>query len=210
MWLDQSSKQLSSLHDLWSAHEVLSADYSSSFDAERGKSSGGKRKRPPDDDFSMVSFKNVKLAERVAPHRASDSELSPVTFSDSGDDFADDETIDSDMETKTIGGVEWRTDVGFNQAIGYVNKVKNHFRETPETYKEFLTILYTYQQEKTPIQEVYIKVMNLFQPAPHLLEDFKLFLPVVYRGYDLPKGESSSVCPHPIDRIGVLGLRLGA
>jgi len=47
-----------------------------------------------------------------------------------------------------------RAPVEFNHAINYVNKIKNRFASEPETYKQFLEILQTYQKEQKPIQEV--------------------------------------------------------
>ncbi|KAI9028606.1 hypothetical protein DFJ74DRAFT_659454 [Hyaloraphidium curvatum] len=70
-----------------------------------------------------------------------------------------------------------RTPVEFNHAINYVNKIKNRFQNEPETYKQFLEILQTYQKEQKPIQEVYNQVQILFKGAPDLLEEFKQFLP---------------------------------
>ncbi|KAJ3314241.1 Transcriptional regulatory protein sin3, partial [Gonapodya sp. JEL0774] len=67
--------------------------------------------------------------------------------------------------------------VEFNHAISYVNKIKNRFASEPDTYKQFLEILQTYQKEQKPIQEVYAQVQLLFKSAPDLLEEFKQFLP---------------------------------
>ncbi|KAJ3094926.1 Transcriptional regulatory protein sin3 [Phlyctochytrium planicorne] len=67
--------------------------------------------------------------------------------------------------------------VEFNHAINYVNKIKNRFTAEPETYKQFLEILQTYQKEQRPIQEVYGQVQVLFKNAPDLLDEFKQFLP---------------------------------
>ncbi|KAI8615126.1 hypothetical protein BC830DRAFT_1124114 [Chytriomyces sp. MP71] len=72
-----------------------------------------------------------------------------------------------------------KTPVEFGQAITYVNKIKNRFANDPETYKQFLEILQTYQKESKPIQEVYAQVQVLFANAPDLLEEFKQFLPEV-------------------------------
>lgn len=47
-----------------------------------------------------------------------------------------------------------RAPVEFNHAINYVNKIKNKFGNEPDTYKQFLEILQTYQKEQKPIQEV--------------------------------------------------------
>ncbi|RIA87755.1 hypothetical protein C1645_776535 [Glomus cerebriforme] len=67
--------------------------------------------------------------------------------------------------------------VEFNHAINYVNKIKNRFSTDPDTYKQFLEILQTYQKEQKPIQEVYSQVQVLFKNAPDLLDEFKQFLP---------------------------------
>ncbi|CAG8461919.1 45_t:CDS:10 [Acaulospora morrowiae] len=67
--------------------------------------------------------------------------------------------------------------VEFNHAINYVNKIKNRFSTEPDTYKQFLEILQTYQKEQKPIQEVYSQVQVLFKSAPDLLDEFKQFLP---------------------------------
>ncbi|KAK9763347.1 hypothetical protein K7432_010059 [Basidiobolus ranarum] len=70
-----------------------------------------------------------------------------------------------------------RPPVEFNHAINYVNKIKNRFSSDPETYKQFLEILQTYQKEQKPIQEVYAQVQVLFRNATDLLAEFKQFLP---------------------------------
>ncbi|KAI8379519.1 uncharacterized protein BYT42DRAFT_329822 [Radiomyces spectabilis] len=72
---------------------------------------------------------------------------------------------------------EKRGPVEFNHAINYVNKIKNRFANEPDTYKQFLEILQTYQKEQRPIQEVYAHVQYLFNGAPDLLDEFKQFLP---------------------------------
>ncbi|KAI8376680.1 hypothetical protein EDC96DRAFT_551369 [Choanephora cucurbitarum] len=70
-----------------------------------------------------------------------------------------------------------RAPVEFNHAINYVNKIKNRFSNDPDTYKQFLEILQTYQKEQKPIQEVYAQVQILFNGANDLLAEFKQFLP---------------------------------
>lgn len=71
-----------------------------------------------------------------------------------------------------------RPPVEFNHAINYVNKIKQRFANDPDTYKQFLEILQTYQKEQRPIQEVYAQVTVLFDHAQDLLDEFKQFLPV--------------------------------
>ncbi|PWN17764.1 hypothetical protein BCV69DRAFT_285648 [Microstroma glucosiphilum] len=70
-----------------------------------------------------------------------------------------------------------RTPLEFNHAINYVNKIKQRFSNDPETYKQFLEILQTYQKEGRAIQDVYAQVTILFDGAPDLLDEFKQFLP---------------------------------
>ncbi|KAG8924574.1 Transcriptional regulatory protein sin3 [Tulasnella sp. 418] len=67
--------------------------------------------------------------------------------------------------------------VEFNHAINYVNKIKNRFANDPDTYKQFLEILQTYQKEQRPIRDVYDQVTILFNHATDLLDEFKQFLP---------------------------------
>lgn len=70
-----------------------------------------------------------------------------------------------------------RPPVEFNHAINYVNKIKQRFSQDPDTYKQFLEILQTYQKEQRPIHDVYAQVTVLFENAKDLLDEFKQFLP---------------------------------
>ncbi|KAJ3025811.1 UNVERIFIED_CONTAM: Transcriptional regulatory protein sin3 [Siphonaria sp. JEL0065] len=82
--------------------------------------------------------------------------------------------------------------VEFSHAISYVNKIKNRFASDPDTYKQFLEILQTYQKESKPIREVYAQVQILFKSAPDLLDEFKHFLPevnaIIPQGQQAPGG----------------------
>lgn len=49
---------------------------------------------------------------------------------------------------------EERTQVEFNHAIQFLNKIKVRFSDEPETYKQFLEILQNYQKESRQIQDV--------------------------------------------------------
>ncbi|KAG9087527.1 Transcriptional regulatory protein sin3 [Ceratobasidium sp. UAMH 11750] len=79
----------------------------------------------------------------------------------------------SDAGPSTKGGPM----IEFNQAVNYVNKIKQRFASDPDTYKQFLEILQTYQKEQRPIAEVYQQVNVLFNNQRDLLEDFQHFLP---------------------------------
>ncbi|PWN54288.1 hypothetical protein IE53DRAFT_383137, partial [Violaceomyces palustris] len=75
-----------------------------------------------------------------------------------------------------------RPPVEFNHAINYVNKIKQRFSGDPDTYKQFLEILQTYQKEQRPIHDVYAQVTVLFEHAKDLLDEFKQFLPDTSNG----------------------------
>lgn len=99
-----------------------------------------------------------------------------------------------------------RPPVEFNHAINYVNKIKQRFSNEPDTYKQFLEILQTYQKEQKPIhdvclkrgaacsnkdgfadsfsspRQVYAQVTLLFDNAKDLLDEFKQFLPDTSNG----------------------------
>jgi paired amphipathic helix protein Sin3a len=45
-------------------------------------------------------------------------------------------------------------EIEFNHAITYVNKIKSRFKDKPDTYKQFLEILQTYQKDGRAITEV--------------------------------------------------------
>jgi paired amphipathic helix protein Sin3a len=53
------------------------------------------------------------------------------------------------------GGQEKASSHGeFNHAISYLNKIKTRFSDDPNTYKQFLEILQTYQKEQKHLQDV--------------------------------------------------------
>ncbi|KAI9922063.1 hypothetical protein PsorP6_000999 [Peronosclerospora sorghi] len=67
--------------------------------------------------------------------------------------------------------------VEFDHAILYVTTIKQRFADEPETYKEFLGILHTYQKEQRSIRQVLDQVSHLFRDHPDLLREFTFFLP---------------------------------
>mmetsp|Transcript_6575 Transcript_6575/g.13303 ORF Transcript_6575/g.13303 Transcript_6575/m.13303 type:complete len:1590 (+) Transcript_6575:983-5752(+) len=71
--------------------------------------------------------------------------------------------------------------VEFDHAINYVTKIKKRFSEETDTYKSFLDILHSYQNEQRSIKEVLEQVSNLFKDHPDLLKEFTYFLPDAVR-----------------------------
>ncbi|TMW65986.1 hypothetical protein Poli38472_003751 [Pythium oligandrum] len=75
------------------------------------------------------------------------------------------------------GGRGSANPVEFDHAIHYVTTIKQRFADEPETYKEFLAILHTYQKEQRSIRQVLDQVSYLFRDHPDLLREFTFFLP---------------------------------
>ena len=70
-----------------------------------------------------------------------------------------------------------RAPIEFDQAINYVNKIKQRFAQEPAIYRAFLEILHTYQKEQKSIKDVYEEVSRLFRDHLDLLAEFSQFLP---------------------------------
>ncbi|EFJ30442.1 hypothetical protein SELMODRAFT_440352 [Selaginella moellendorffii] len=72
---------------------------------------------------------------------------------------------------------EKKQPVEFDQAINFVNKIKNRFNDNEHVYKAFLEILNKYRKGTKSINEVYDEVASLFRDHPDLLDEFTRFLP---------------------------------
>ncbi|KAI0488543.1 hypothetical protein KFK09_028379 [Dendrobium nobile] len=72
---------------------------------------------------------------------------------------------------------EEKKPVEFEEAISFVNKIKNRFQNEEHIYKAFLDILNMYRRENKSIHDVYQEVAVLFQSHHDLLEEFTHFLP---------------------------------
>ncbi|XP_042020797.1 paired amphipathic helix protein Sin3-like 3 isoform X2 [Salvia splendens] len=67
--------------------------------------------------------------------------------------------------------------VDFEEAIGFVNKIKTRFQGDHHVYNAFLDILNIYRKNNMSITEVYQEVSVLFQDHADLLIEFTHFLP---------------------------------
>ncbi|CAH9087521.1 unnamed protein product [Cuscuta epithymum] len=67
--------------------------------------------------------------------------------------------------------------VEFEEAIGFVNKIKARFQGDDHVYKCFLDVLKKYRKENKLISEVVQEVSSLFSEHPDLLGEFTNFLP---------------------------------
>lgn len=70
-----------------------------------------------------------------------------------------------------------RSPVEFDQAITYVNRIKQTFANDERVYKAFLEILNQYRKGQKTIQSVYDEVALLFRNHEDLLNEFSYFLP---------------------------------
>ncbi|KAK6526081.1 hypothetical protein TWF281_011119 [Arthrobotrys megalospora] len=65
----------------------------------------------------------------------------------------------------------------FDDAIGYINQVKDRYLDKPWVYHDFINVLKEYQQEPVPASELYNKASQLFGYEPDLLDGLKVFFP---------------------------------
>jgi len=70
-----------------------------------------------------------------------------------------------------------RPQIEFDQAISYVNKIKQRFASDERVYKAFLEILNMYRKGQKTIAQVYDEVALLFRHHDDLLREFTYFLP---------------------------------
>lgn len=65
----------------------------------------------------------------------------------------------------------------YNEAIEYMRRVKEETKDTPEIYKEFISVLRKYQEKSINLEEVNSSVRVIMSNYPVLIENFKVFLP---------------------------------
>ncbi|KAF9093448.1 Paired amphipathic helix protein Sin3b [Mortierella sp. AD031] len=65
----------------------------------------------------------------------------------------------------------------YKNAVDYVSSVKKAYENNPQVYKDFMTVLDSYNSLIIPAEELVRTVMTLFQDQPDLLLGFKEFIP---------------------------------
>ncbi|KAH5398360.1 hypothetical protein HBI67_214670 [Parastagonospora nodorum] len=113
-------------------------------------------------------FKNVRLAQREVEH----SILLP---SDSAEGLPDAGFISVVQDTEIQ---EERGPIEFNQAISYVNRVKNRFADRLAVYMEFISLLQSTERQRVPVTDAYKQIVELMKSAPDLVDEFTQFLPI--------------------------------
>lgn len=68
--------------------------------------------------------------------------------------------------------VEWRS-----KAIDFLSKVKLHFKNYPDEYKNFLKLMKQYKFGQINTSELVSQIFESLQDAGVLFEEFKTFLP---------------------------------
>ncbi|XP_074557091.1 paired amphipathic helix protein Sin3-like 3 isoform X3 [Curcuma longa] len=100
---------------------------------------------------------------------------------------------------------EEKKPIEFEEAIDFVNKIKNRFENDEHVYKSFLDILNMYRRENKSIHEVYEEVAGLFQNHQDLLEEFTHFLPDTSATYaPLHHGHAGRAFPRRDDRSSMM------
>ncbi|KAL6042504.1 Transcriptional regulatory protein sin3 [Balamuthia mandrillaris] len=71
--------------------------------------------------------------------------------------------------------------VTFSEALDYLTQVKHTFREHPDMYNRFITIMRDFKQQTIDSDTVILRAANLLEGQPELLQGFAQFLPPGYR-----------------------------
>ena len=71
-------------------------------------------------------------------------------------------------------------------ALTYLDKVKNQFSDQPRVYNEFLDIMKEFKSQSTDTPGVIRRVTHLFQGHPDLIIGFNTFLPT---GYEISESD---------------------
>ncbi|KAG8711150.1 Transcriptional regulatory protein sin3 [Ceratobasidium sp. 394] len=66
---------------------------------------------------------------------------------------------------------------GLNNALAYVDLVKNTYSDQPEIYSGFLDVMRDFRNGLITMAEVGSRVAELFDGHPELIEQFNVFLP---------------------------------
>ena len=72
-------------------------------------------------------------------------------------------------------------DDALQKAAIYVNRIKGHFHDRPDSFRQFLELLRLHKTNMIAVQDVYNDVSNLLSGSQELLDEFSMFLPEVIR-----------------------------
>ncbi|KAF9549063.1 Paired amphipathic helix protein Sin3b [Mortierella hygrophila] len=86
-------------------------------------------------------------------------------------------TTSSAVLSAAAAGVTPQDTPMYKSAVDYVSSVKKAYENNPQVYKDFMTVLESYNSLIIPAEELVRTVMSLFQDQPDLLLGFKEFIP---------------------------------
>ncbi|KAG0271221.1 hypothetical protein BGZ95_000984, partial [Linnemannia exigua] len=86
-------------------------------------------------------------------------------------------TTSSAVLSAAAAGVSPQDTPMYKNAVDYVSSVKKAYENNPQVYKDFMTVLESYNSLIIPAEELVRTVMTLFQDQPDLLLGFKEFIP---------------------------------
>lgn len=195
-WFSSTNKRRRPLHHLLSAIFTLS-DSSAVEDQIIKTERANKRARLSSMGEDVGVYRNVRFSHDELPDSYKLSNDVPDNLETSGLQYHDFKPSSSSptqsilgkkepFSPLTIPGEEGGSEssqsmteppVDFDDAVSYVQKVKHRFLDQPDTYRQFLEILKTYQRESTPVQEIHSQVVDVFASASNLVEGFNEFMP---------------------------------
>lgn len=82
--------------------------------------------------------------------------------------------------SRRASGIDSTPPLRVEDALTYLDKVKNQFSDQPRVYNEFLDIMKEFKSQSTDTPGVIRRVTHLFQGHPDLIIGFNTFLPTGY------------------------------
>jgi paired amphipathic helix protein Sin3a len=75
-------------------------------------------------------------------------------------------------------------------ALGYIEKIRTEFKDEPRIYDDFLETMMEFKSGALIINDVILKILQLFQGHIDLILDFNMFLPP---GYEITASADNSI-----------------
>jgi histone deacetylase complex regulatory component SIN3 len=64
-----------------------------------------------------------------------------------------------------------------NDALSYLDEIRDKYAEQPEIYEQFLELMKDYKRGSADTPDVFKRVLDLFSSTPELIKSFNQFLP---------------------------------
>ncbi|GJJ10538.1 hypothetical protein Clacol_004765 [Clathrus columnatus] len=121
--------------------------------------------------------------EHIRTHNASDtSPFPPLSYAQrSGTGFANADSPGGGSAITAGVSPDPNRSLNVNDALGYLDEVKNRFQTKPDVYNHFLEIMKDFKSKRIDTPRVIERVSLLFAGHPTLIQGFNTFLPPGYR-----------------------------